>query len=223
MLFSPHLAVYDTPYESWLKDTLLPKLEPKHQDTTHAATGALIFRYGSHGTPNRVLLVRRAATDSMPNRWEVPGGACDLEDPSIFHSLAREVREETGLTVKNVVDWVDGSAYVDGPSDAGGKKGEWDSMYLTDEAIKGHGDFFITSTKKLKVVKLSFWVEVEELARDGEAEVQVKLDPNEHSAHAWVTEEEILSGEKYELTAEPQKKVILKGFEMVRNKGTGTT
>jgi 8-oxo-dGTP pyrophosphatase MutT (NUDIX family) len=223
MEFSPHLAAYDTPYESWLKDTLIPKLNSHHQDTTHVATGALIFKYASADAPTKVLLIRRAATDSMPNRWEIPGGACDLEDRSIFHSLAREVQEETGLTVKKVVEWVDGSAYQYDSSSAGGAKGDWDSMYLTDERLNGHGDFFITSTKKLKVVKLSFWVEVEELSGDVREEVQVKLDPKEHSACAWATEAEIVGGEKYELTAEPQRRIILQGFKMATKASGGVT
>lgn len=33
----------------------------------------------------------------MPNRWEVPGGACDDEDESILHGVARELWEEAGL------------------------------------------------------------------------------------------------------------------------------
>jgi 8-oxo-dGTP pyrophosphatase MutT (NUDIX family) len=45
----------------------------------------------------RVLLVRRAPTDSMPNLWEVPGGAVDFDDPTILHGAARELWEEAGL------------------------------------------------------------------------------------------------------------------------------
>ncbi|KAL9033621.1 MAG: hypothetical protein Q9214_007426, partial [Letrouitia sp. 1 TL-2023] len=35
----------------------------------------------------------------MPNRWEVPGGACDDDDESIMHGMARELWEEVGLKV----------------------------------------------------------------------------------------------------------------------------
>jgi 8-oxo-dGTP pyrophosphatase MutT (NUDIX family) len=45
----------------------------------------------------RVLLLRRAPTDSMPNLWEVPGGAVDFDDPTILHGAARELWEEAGL------------------------------------------------------------------------------------------------------------------------------
>jgi len=63
------------------------------------ATGAAVF---SGTTPDRILLIQRAAGDSMPNRWEVPGGACDDDDPSILHGIARELWEETGLTAVRV-------------------------------------------------------------------------------------------------------------------------
>lgn len=62
----------------------------------YVATAALVFDTRK-GVDPRVLLLQRAAQDSMPNRWEVPGGACDDEDESILHGLARELWEEAGL------------------------------------------------------------------------------------------------------------------------------
>jgi 8-oxo-dGTP pyrophosphatase MutT (NUDIX family) len=66
-----------------------------------AATGALVFSRATG--ENRVLLVQRAAHDSMPLRWEIPGGACDLADETMLHGLARELWEEAGLRVLRVV------------------------------------------------------------------------------------------------------------------------
>jgi 8-oxo-dGTP pyrophosphatase MutT (NUDIX family) len=43
-----------------------------------------------------VLLVRRAAWDSLPGRWELPGGKIDRGE-RVLQGLAREVEEETGL------------------------------------------------------------------------------------------------------------------------------
>lgn len=63
------------------------------------ATGALLL---DSATPPRILLLQRASHDSMPNKWEVPGGGCDEEDQSILHSVAREVWEETGLLVSHI-------------------------------------------------------------------------------------------------------------------------
>src|SRR3954469_25090545 len=43
-----------------------------------------------------VLLVRRAAWDSLPGQWELPGGKVDRGE-RVLEGLAREVEEETGL------------------------------------------------------------------------------------------------------------------------------
>jgi mutator protein MutT len=48
------------------------------------------------GSEGRTLLVRRAAWDSLPGRWEFPGGKVDRGEPLLV-ALAREVEEETGL------------------------------------------------------------------------------------------------------------------------------
>jgi len=66
-----------------------------------AATGALVFSRATG--EDRVLLIQRAPHDSLPLLWEVPGGACDWEDESIFHGVARELWEEAGLKMTNVV------------------------------------------------------------------------------------------------------------------------
>jgi len=57
------------------------------------ATGVVVFN------GDKVLLVQRSSTDSMPNLWETPGGACDPEDSNILIGAARELWEESGLQV----------------------------------------------------------------------------------------------------------------------------
>lgn len=68
---------------------------------THIATGALVFDTIDPMTP-RILLLQRSAEDSMPNRWEIPGGGCDDEDKSILHAVARELWEEAGLKASHI-------------------------------------------------------------------------------------------------------------------------
>ena len=52
-----------------------------------------------------VLLVQRAANDGrMAGLWEVPGGGCEDTDPTLLHSTAREVFEESSLHLTGVTD-----------------------------------------------------------------------------------------------------------------------
>lgn len=65
------------------------------QDETFqwVATSGLIFNQNG-----QFLIVRRAAHDSHPNLWELPGGAMDHgEHPK--QAVAREIKEETGLNI----------------------------------------------------------------------------------------------------------------------------
>lgn len=50
-----------------------------------------------------MLIVQRADTDSWPGQWEIPGGACEATDKTILDGMVRELWEETGLIVTNVV------------------------------------------------------------------------------------------------------------------------
>jgi 8-oxo-dGTP pyrophosphatase MutT (NUDIX family) len=67
----------------------------------YIATGALVFDYSNYIGP-RVLLIQRSENDSMPGRWEIPGGGCDDDDPSILHAVARELWEEAGLNATSI-------------------------------------------------------------------------------------------------------------------------
>ena len=60
--------------------------------------GAIVFK------GNRILLLKRAAHEIYyPNVFELPSGNVDETDPTLGHALAREVKEETGLTITSVL------------------------------------------------------------------------------------------------------------------------
>jgi 8-oxo-dGTP pyrophosphatase MutT (NUDIX family) len=72
-----------------------------HLDRNHQYSGivaaALVF-----DATGRVLLLRRAAHDFVPGRWEPPGGSVDASDESLAQACARELREEAGLVARRV-------------------------------------------------------------------------------------------------------------------------
>jgi 8-oxo-dGTP pyrophosphatase MutT (NUDIX family) len=74
-----------------------------HPEATfsYIATSALVLDTSDKLNP-RILLLQRAASDSNPNKWEPPGGACDDDDESILHAAARELWEEAGLQATRI-------------------------------------------------------------------------------------------------------------------------
>ncbi|KAK3386221.1 hypothetical protein B0T20DRAFT_494003 [Sordaria brevicollis] len=178
------------------------------------AGGALIFSTSSPDSIDRILLLQRAPHDSMPLRWEIPGGAIDPDDETFLHGVAREMWEEAGLMPKRMVCQVG-----------------------SDEKPQ----VFLTRSGKV-VLKVSVEVEVDEASgtkeqEDGEVEgkwkglPKVVIDPNEHVRFVWATEEEcragvmvieIDGGEREELkltfTTRDQRETILEGFEIRRRR-----
>ena len=90
----PSVASYAVPCKTYLAT------HAAAGSTYHGiASGALVL---SRTAPPRILLIQRAAHDSMPHRWETPGGAVDAEDATILHGVARELWEEAGLAAARV-------------------------------------------------------------------------------------------------------------------------
>jgi 8-oxo-dGTP pyrophosphatase MutT (NUDIX family) len=173
-----HLAV---PLDKFLESN------PKYNGL---AVGAFIFLSAQrHGLPEpRLLLIQRAASEKgFPNLWEVPGGASEPHDPTVLHSVAREVFEETGLRLTRFVRQLgDGVQFMTGP--------------------KSHPKLWIKLSFEIRVAEIdypSFAPEIGTSTTSGREPVQtsgvevnksipVCLDPNEHQAHMWVTEGELL-------------------------------
>lgn len=59
----------------------------------------------------RVLLVRRCAEDSRGGEWEFPGGKVDPGE-DLSTALHREVREETGLRVAGITEYLGSFDYT---------------------------------------------------------------------------------------------------------------
>lgn len=76
------LSEFTVPMKKYLED------KPEYH---LLAVGAQVYWNG------RVLLVQRSASDSIPLKWETPGGACDEEDATVLHAASRELFEESGL------------------------------------------------------------------------------------------------------------------------------
>lgn len=131
----------------------------------------------------------------MPLRWEVPGGACDDEDETVLHAVARELWEESGLRATHI-----------GPQ-------------------VGEGRPFFT-TRGRRMLKVEFLADVEGQAVESKeggkkkSPPEVKLDPDEHVAFVWATEEDCLAhkvGESViKFTHDEQEESILEGFRMRR-------
>lgn len=86
-----------TPAKFTWADTL-NEFNTTHKEFVHrnqalfdrVAVGAIVFN-----TEGNVLLVQRAAKDTFPNLWEIPGGMVDIKDNTILHGVVRELLEET--------------------------------------------------------------------------------------------------------------------------------
>jgi 8-oxo-dGTP pyrophosphatase MutT (NUDIX family) len=50
-----------------------------------------------HSEEEKFLVVQRSSHDSMPLKWEFPGGGVDDSDDSVKGAALRELEEETGL------------------------------------------------------------------------------------------------------------------------------
>jgi 8-oxo-dGTP pyrophosphatase MutT (NUDIX family) len=188
--FDPSLQELSIPMKTYLS---------AHPEYDALATSCLVFHLpspssSSGGVPvvPRLLVQKRSAHDSMPGRWEIPGGGCDYEDETILHGAARELWEESGLVATRV-----------------------------KRRVGGEHVFF--SRRGMRISKVNLEVEVE--GGKGREPPVVKLDPNEHEAYLWVSEEEARAGRKGDVemrfTTKEQEDIIWEGFTRLREDREG--
>jgi len=167
----------------------------KHNRPWHGlAGGNVVF----DATGRRVLLIQRASHDSMPNRWEIPGGAVDDEDASILHGAARELREEAGLTAVHY------------------------HSAVTVNAESGSLEHVFTNrTGTVTWCAFIFVAEVrwpEDVSENDRSVPVVTLDPNEHQDFVWAMEEEVRdqrmqSGRAIPFTTPEVQGIVLNAFK----------
>ncbi|GAB1311991.1 hypothetical protein MFIFM68171_02201 [Madurella fahalii] len=97
----------------------------------------------------------------FPNIFELPSGKVDQEDRSLRHALVREVKEETGLDVTDVIAKLE------------------PMIYKTEKTVTSDTgeDILVSKT----AIQLNYVVSVTDGA--------VQLSAEEHSESAWATEE----------------------------------
>lgn len=195
-IFAPSLVKFDVAMEKHLASLQETTTTPLYG----LATGVVIFsKHHPPASEPRILLVQRSPTDSMPLKWEIPGGAVDAGE-KVLTGAAREVREETGLVVTRIL-----------------------SLVVHDEA-GGHGEgidggYLIRTTRGKLIPKYTFLADVEDSGC-------VRLDPEEHQDYVWATEEECrakmaardagVQGDVVELdfTTGAQEEAILSAFSL---------
>lgn len=200
------------PADKFVDGTPSDFLKAQPSRFTHLVTAAAAFH------DDRLLLVQRSETDSYPGHWELPGGTADPTDKPIKDAIARELHEETGLTLKSIAQqilpaetfttgwgkrtkkWLKVSFMVDITDEARVEADEEVKLQETKEKI---GEQVAVETKKLEelmsdaekaLVKELDCAIKERTDNPAVYEIGVpviKLNPKEHQHHLWVTEEEV--------------------------------
>lgn len=152
-------------------------------------TTALVFN-----DSERVLLVKRAPGDSMPNMWECPGGGVDAEDPTLVDAAARELEEEAGLRAVSVLGIVVEGGVTEG-------RPLWWPFTNRD------------GTKLLARCVFEMGVE----GCEG-----VRLDEEEHTDYVWASEEEVREGwcgeKAIPMSTWHMRGTVLDGFRLRRER-----
>lgn len=179
------------------------------------AVGALVFSSrprSDSGSVQRVLLIQRAETDSLPGKWEIPSGVVSnniQKDATVTRAVVRELWEETGLIAKGLTRLVSpphiGSEAAVASTPGGEQVGE--------------GFVFSNSTNTKTFCRYVFEVEVEDEFEQGEG-LSIKLNSWEHQDFVWAEEQEVRrlkvgDGEReLDFTSDHLRRLILEGFRL---------
>ncbi|PMB72817.1 hypothetical protein BM221_000234 [Beauveria bassiana] len=133
------------------------------------------------------LLLCRAATDSYPLKWEIPGGSVDADDATILDAVARELWEETGLTAAHMVAPI--VMVPEEPLTETTRAGL--GIQPQDEGLGVDADGLTVTFEETG----RLWGKVTALVTTVRGEDEVVLRDEEHGEAAWVTEEDVQRGE----------------------------
>ncbi|GKU15364.1 unnamed protein product [Fusarium langsethiae] len=200
---SPPLSYTTSPSLNAFSSKLV-EFRATHPPIQHLIAGALVTNH-----QGQILLLRRAAHDSWPLLWEVPGGCVDDVDADLIAGAVRELWEETGLRAKAVKSVV-GIAPIAEPMPDDPLEKDLEVLYdmlvfRADDGVWG---------------KLTVWVDVESCD-------DVKIDKDEHVEFAWVTEDEALrnsfrDGRKLDFVSEGVRRNVLEGFRLWKQENQGS-
>ncbi|KAK1971928.1 hypothetical protein LY78DRAFT_734156 [Colletotrichum sublineola] len=181
----------------------------------------------------RILLLRRSAREkAMPLRWELPGGGADAPDGDALAAAARELWEEAGLRAVRFValvgcyQWEGAGPGIDAAAVPGDQGWGLANGGVGIVAAKG-ADAAAAAAAVTNAAagardawrKYTYLVEIEAPA-DGAA-VEVVIDPEEHDAFVWATEDEVRAGRcghvVLEWTSETQKLDVLRALKICKD------
>lgn len=180
----------------------------------------------------KLLLVQRAPTDFLPLKWELPGGSVEPEtDSSVVAGAIRELEEETGLRASKVVRSIGTREFGETvPSPLGSDRNcLWRMcIFEVEVEVEGDGDGDGEEENNIPVAAPAGLVPVEEHVKfrsaaeilEGQTALTVRLDPAEHVAYLWVSEDEVREGwcgdVELDFTDPEGKGILLRAFELHR-------
>ena len=114
--------------------------------------GAIIPKANRNGTSSILMLKRAADEEFYPNKFEIPGGKVKETDPFVRAAVKREVYEETGMVIKDIIGFVRPFEYT-----------------MEKNVVEGGEERSVSHTS----LQLNYICEV--------ADIMLVVDPKEHS------------------------------------------